>query len=493
MNNNRLQSIRPSYFGMGALFSWLCCAWLTPSIFPIEAIGTEQVSLAVIVFAFTGALFFFAIPLIVKKHSLYGSTWLLVLSGILIPAGSVCMKLLFDAGAPFFSVLICSALLGFAYAIQCLMWGELCDAWDDMIAELALPLSSFLVPVFMFVVFNMTPLAANVVIAVLGASSSILLYLLRDEAPAADSLVILPPEESTMFWKDHLRIGLGTAIFFATLCCIWIMNPQLFFIMDPNTQISPFIPGSIAGTIAVLLVVQFSHRNNLFSIYRWMVPCIVISLCLLCLSGQSERLFGALLLCFICQMFYLMICLFSTRVSKHRWRRPSVCVGVNRGAILLGAGVGTLVGTALGESVVSDSLSVYLALICINIVVYTFVLNRQTRYERRSHLSIDTPDARFSVHSANATDEISSFDQPMPRRTVDTICIEIAEQAGLSAREVEVFALLARGRTLTYIRDELCISKNTVDTHTRHIYQKLDIHSKQELLSLVEERMSVEM
>ena len=45
---------------------------------------------------------------------------------------------------------------------------------------------------------------------------------------------------------------------------------------------------------------------------------------------------------------------------------------------------------------------------------------------------------------------------------------------------------LARGRSQTYIREALFLSKNTVATHVRRIYTKLDVHSKQELIDLVE-------
>ena len=35
--------------------------------------------------------------------------------------------------------------------------------------------------------------------------------------------------------------------------------------------------------------------------------------------------------------------------------------------------------------------------------------------------------------------------------------------------------------------ERLIISANTVKTHTRHIYKKIDVHSQQELIDLVEE------
>ena len=51
-----------------------------------------------------------------------------------------------------------------------------------------------------------------------------------------------------------------------------------------------------------------------------------------------------------------------------------------------------------------------------------------------------------------------------------------------------VLGLLLAGRSAPYIAEQLCVSQNTVKTHVRHIYAKLDIHTRQELLDLVQEQ-----
>lgn len=62
-----------------------------------------------------------------------------------------------------------------------------------------------------------------------------------------------------------------------------------------------------------------------------------------------------------------------------------------------------------------------------------------------------------------------------------------AETYGLSPREVEVVALLLRGRSIPYICDELFIAKSTAQTHVRHIYAKMDITGgRQELIDRLE-------
>lgn len=62
----------------------------------------------------------------------------------------------------------------------------------------------------------------------------------------------------------------------------------------------------------------------------------------------------------------------------------------------------------------------------------------------------------------------------------------VRESFGLSAREAEVAELIARGNTVAHIAELLFVSENTVRTHSKRIYVKLDIHKRQELIELVE-------
>lgn len=70
--------------------------------------------------------------------------------------------------------------------------------------------------------------------------------------------------------------------------------------------------------------------------------------------------------------------------------------------------------------------------------------------------------------------------------TVAVRCRALAMRGGLSPREAEVAELAARGYSAPAIASTLFISENTVKVHMRHIYEKLNIHTKQELIRLVE-------
>lgn len=69
-------------------------------------------------------------------------------------------------------------------------------------------------------------------------------------------------------------------------------------------------------------------------------------------------------------------------------------------------------------------------------------------------------------------------------------CDAVTSRYGLTKREAEVFAMLAQGRTAPYIQKSLFISAGTVNAHIRHIYAKLDIHKREELLDILTKHMS---
>lgn len=75
---------------------------------------------------------------------------------------------------------------------------------------------------------------------------------------------------------------------------------------------------------------------------------------------------------------------------------------------------------------------------------------------------------------------------PAPDARAATAGRSAAELLGLSPRESEILAYLRRGYSFVAIRNELYISKGTVDTYVRRIYRKCEVHSRQELVELCE-------
>ncbi len=75
-------------------------------------------------------------------------------------------------------------------------------------------------------------------------------------------------------------------------------------------------------------------------------------------------------------------------------------------------------------------------------------------------------------------------DQKNSTHGMSKILLEKVETNSLSRKEKEVIALLLKGLSDKEIAFRLFISINTVKTHLKHIYEKLDIKGRKELLKL---------
>ena len=117
----------------------------------------------------------------------------------------------------------------------------------------------------------------------------------------------------------------------------------------------------------------------------------------------------------------------------------------------------------------SATITLTLVMALLSMVVYLFVLPERT-----------VKSLGIISNGESATDSY---------RSIDRVSLDIAGEFHLSKRETEVFCLLAKGRDTAYIQEKLFISSGTVCSHRDRIYRKLDIHSKQELLDLVESRL----
>lgn len=66
-------------------------------------------------------------------------------------------------------------------------------------------------------------------------------------------------------------------------------------------------------------------------------------------------------------------------------------------------------------------------------------------------------------------------------------CSLLAKRFGLTERQHEIMLLFAHGYDIPSIAKKLFISENTVRTHAKKLYLVLDVHSRQELIAIIEE------
>lgn len=92
-----------------------------------------------------------------------------------------------------------------------------------------------------------------------------------------------------------------------------------------------------------------------------------------------------------------------------------------------------------------------------------------------------------SIFAEEAETVPPAEDTPAARGRFRQRCEAIANTYLLSRRESEVMYYLARGYKSSHIQQQLYISEGTAKTHIRHIYRKLNVHSQQDLIHLIDE------
>ena len=91
--------------------------------------------------------------------------------------------------------------------------------------------------------------------------------------------------------------------------------------------------------------------------------------------------------------------------------------------------------------------------------------------------------------SSNALDGRSAAEQaPLPEGRFKARLERFSREHDLSPREKDVTELLVKGFTAARIQEELHIAAGTVNYHTRNIYQKCGVHTKQDLISLFDSK-----
>lgn len=178
------------------------------------------------------------------------------------------------------------------------------------------------------------------------------------------------------------------------------------------------------------------------------------------------------------------------RVVHHSGASVVKVFGFGFGAVALGSSLGFVAGSAFGafggESQVAVASLAVLAL-CL---FAAFALLRNNDLV----LMVQPIESEMGGICFSLDDEANRSGSVLaePRAKFRTRCSAIAASRSLSPRETEVFMLLAKGKDAKAVAEELYVSFNTARTHIRNIYAKLGVHSRHELLKLVDDACSVD-
>lgn len=257
----------------------------------------------------------------------------------------------------------------------------------------------------------------------------------------------------------------------------------------------------------VLLAVLAAVRRpvRLQAVARVLTPVLAVLFLLhILLQGSGNGWLPVLTLGFwqIVQVFVLLLLI---ALAQSGYASLSFVFPLGWSLVSLGFGLGALFGQLVGgvfgaEATAVQGVTVVLVIVA---VVASSILAAAQYPTGRAAVGVGGDGLGDGAPAINGAGEGDAHDGGLPgaqgapgapasddRATapdpIAAACADLANKHGLSGREAEVFDLLARGNTRASIADKLCISENTVRVHVKNIYAKLYIHSKQQLIDMVD-------
>ncbi|NHM13614.1 helix-turn-helix transcriptional regulator [Xiamenia xianingshaonis] len=501
----------PAFGVIGASFwiAWITIVYSTDAFFPADidprqatsgAFVASTLSLGVVLIAlsffpqWTMRRLLGELPLSWASF-VGGAATLVVLNGPTLPAplffaaavltGCATAHIALRVAIAFSEVDTRAALVGMGCA---LMLGVLVYALDTML--LLCGLRSLAVVVLVLLL----PLAA---------------FLLSLDASEGTLLALADADRSLEYPRISMKLGRLIAYVVMLLFLLSLTRgyyPNLIELSQFATSRCLVGLGLIAAAAAIVVMAWTVPRNTVFGalFYGLLLGSVLTVLVLALLNvtpvvmgDVSSVLFGVTMLC-----LWGLLC----RVSFRSGRLAVQVIGIGFGAACLGATAGMGAGSLLyAAEVPPSSFSLIMAaaiVLCVAASLFLLRLNDVRALMQPAVSGSDEDDALGIASAApieGAPAPAPSAPAPAPSEEASVSvaldgylaslrrsCAVLVVDHGLSRREADVLELLALGKDARAIADELFISFNTVRSHIRHIYVKLDVHSRRELMELVE-------
>lgn len=424
---------------------------------------------------------------------------------------------------------LAGAMTGFGSGLMWIMWGQLYARMPQDAVEFCAPTSAVCAAVLSMAVMLLPNTAAFILVAVFPLISGLIFRHAQTtpETSCIDDRTSRPARPLPL----HQAAGsLGHAGFGILAACFFVSLEGSFWDTADASSVQTagiFITSALFMLVVGWFATSGPRRVSLAYAYRWMCPLMVAGFALIIMVGPRDGSFFAasvgiasrFAFCLITQMYFAS---YAARGAA----TPVQAYGMGWIFVHLGDFLGVSVFIPLNDAIKAGAVDMGSAaafLIVALVTAVMFALNDGSRFlawelpgQATAHAtgSIDamtganaararTPQPMHAEANGSKEEALPADDAEGTSRspenaqeadtgkteTVDRLAERVNELANahkLTKRETEVFGLLAHGRSIPYVRDALLISRDTAATHAKHIYAKLGVHSRQELISMVE-------
>lgn len=443
------------FFGFAFARAWLeIVTYRSTFLFPYDAWVGEDLFTAAMVIAFIPFALFarkFA-PLYSKRHAATTCTVSMIVSGLAFMAASIFPQ----AAVPLGLLAVIGGGVGSALSI--LLWAELHSCFEPLRVVLYIAGAFLLGSFIAWVLLDLDLVRLAIVLALLPVLSQVTLRASFSLVPKAD----LPKKTwGKLHFPWRLLVVLGIYQF--------VYGAKSESSM-PSGEL--FLLGTIAVSLIVLVIARLvSKRFDFTLLYRTPFVLMMCGLVMTFLSFSGTNSVAGFFIAAGYSLMFLVLTILLCDLSHTYGVSVLVLCGIQN-VTLIAIPAGHMVSRMfMGERamVAVDSTAVT-AVLTILVVIATVALFSEKG-------GFGSWGAAFF-----GAGDIAEEDA---RAKLLARCREIAETFGLSPREAEVLEMIAVGKNSAVIERELCIANGTLKSHTRRIYQKLGVHSREELRNLL--------
>ncbi len=293
------------------------------------------------------------------------------------------------------------------------------------------------------------------------------------------------------FWGD----------FWMPLACtmmVGVMGPAIGAFamldsMDDALRAVLYQIASLAAAAALALCwFRFGAHPSIEVSFLVLVPVAVVVLFLFPFWSHGYQGFALIFGCFMFSVASILMMMRCIELAK-RWQ---VRLGFVYGFFAAGTYLAQILGRALADIVGTSAYPRQFQVIAV-VALLLWGLSAVaivTVWRLRSSPGVAARGGEMEAEVAERPGEsglaaVSGRPLPAAARPPDPVaarCETLRRAHGLTPREVEVLELMGRGRDVGAIAKILCLSRNTVRTHVQRLYADLGVHTRQELIDLLE-------
>ncbi len=389
-----------------------------------------------------------------------------------------------------------SALTGFGTAVIGLTCGRLYGALAPRKAILYAALSHIVLALVYFTVIgspswqpvaggpSLTGILAFTTMPLIAAAAAALSFIAPqgDVAERREDRALLPRS----FWK-LIAVTFVFSFVVVALRSMLVEVSPVDVTLD-NTRLVMLLRMLMALVFAAAAIGIEGERFDFGKIYS-VIMATVVALIAFCPIVGVTHLGWSQLVTFLSAVFEFVLWCILAFVVYQRRIAATLVFGFGYGMFMVGSGAGWAAGVHLFPQIVSEGTPIALFLgLAFAVLACAFVLFSEKEFDRlfepegEGEASLDD-----LLGDGLPEPQAGAGEGPGKKGRFNQAIDALAERAGLSRREKDVLRCLAMGYDSGATAKRLQVSWNTVRTHTRNVYAKLDIHARQELIALVDE------